>query len=208
MRQNKNTFVTVAFSIASLFVTTPAAIVRAQSQDSSAPSVAEAARRTREQKKSTAKPVRTVTNDDLPAAPPAGSSAGSAQRAPANTAEAGAPSTDGAGTAPTTPASDEQAAKQKKTESAAALERARKELAVAEKELDVMQRKAALDADSYYSKPDFANDKDGKANLDAEAQQINDKKQAVDGIKARVAELQALVDEEPPAEPDKNAPPR
>jgi multidrug resistance efflux pump len=86
------------------------------------------------------------------------------------------------------------------------LEHAKKELAQAEHELDVTQRKAALDSDAYYSKPDFANDKDGKANLDAEAQQISEKKQAVETLKARVAELQALVGEAPSLEPDKNPP--
>ena len=71
-----------------------------------------------------------------------------------------------------------------------------------------MQRKAVLDSDAYYSKPDFSSDKDGKANLDAQALQISDKKQAVERIKSRVAELQALVGEPSSAAPDTNPPPR
>jgi len=81
-------------------------------------------------------------------------------------------------------------------------------LAQAEHELDVIERKLALDSDAYYSKPDFASDKEGKESLDAEQQQINDKKQAVDRLKARVAELEALVGEPDSSEPDKNPPNR
>jgi hypothetical protein len=61
-----------------------------------------------------------------------------------------------------------------------------------------------LDSDSYYSKTDFASDKEGQANLDAEAQQISDKKQAVDELKARVAELQALVGDTTENAPDQS----
>jgi hypothetical protein len=92
---------------------------------------------------------------------------------------------------PAAPLNDEQA-RQKKAENAAALERTKKELSEAQSELDVMQRRAALDSDSYYSKPDFASDKEGKANLDAQAQQVSDKKQLVETLKTRVAELEAL----------------
>jgi hypothetical protein len=57
-----------------------------------------------------------------------------------------------------------------------------------------MQRKAKLDNESYYSKPDFSSDAAGKANLDAEAQEITTKQQDIEILKARIAELQAAVD--------------
>jgi hypothetical protein len=66
-----------------------------------------------------------------------------------------------------------------------------------------MERKAVLDSDSYYSKTDYASDKGGKANLDAAAQQIGDKKQAADELKARVAELQAMVGDSTENQSDK-----
>ncbi len=194
----------VTFLIACVFLTGLSGAALAQSQDDSAPSVAEAARRAREQKKTAAKPVRTLTNDDLPAAPVSGANPAEAQVNPAK-AEDNAAATSDANQAQTAPVNDEKTG-EKNAENAAALEHAKKELAQAEHELDVTQRKAALDSDAYYSKPDFANDKDGKANLDAEAQQISDKKQAVETLKARVAELQALVGEAPSLEPDKNPP--
>jgi len=194
----------VTFLIACVFLTGLSGAALAQSQDDSAPSVAEAARRAREQKKTAAKPVRTLTNDDLPAAPVSGANPAEAQVNPAK-AEDNAAATSDANQAQTAPVNDEKTG-EKNAENAAALEHAKKELAQAEHELDVTQRKAALDSDAYYSKPDFANDKDGKANLDAEAQQISEKKQAVETLKARVAELQALVGEAPSLEPDKNPP--
>jgi hypothetical protein len=206
MLKQRRSYPVFALSIAGLLLSGLSHVTLAQSQEGSGTSVAEAARRAREKKKNATKPVRTLTNDDLPEAP-AVSSQGNREANPASTDEPGATATRDAGRAPETPASGEQA-KQKKAENAAALERAKKELAQAEKELDVMQRKAALDSDTYYSKPDFASDKEGKANLDAEAQQISDKKQSVEMLKARVAELQALVGEPASAEPDKNPSPR
>jgi hypothetical protein len=194
----------VTFLIACGFLAGLSGAALAQSQDDSAPSVAEAARRARDQKKTAAKPVRTLTNDDLPAAPVSGANAVEAQVNSAK-AEDNAAATSDASQAQAAPVNDEKAREQN-AENAAALEHAKKELAQAEHELDVMQRKAALDSDAYYSKTDFANDKDGKANLDAEAQQISDKKQAMETLKARVAELQALVGEAPSLEPAKNPP--
>lgn len=207
MLQKKHSFRLAVLSIAGLFLSATVTVAWAQFQDSSAPSVAEAARRAREQRKNAAKPVRTLTNDDLPAARPAGSTSESPVATPENAPEKtneNAQATN-ASEEPAAPLNDEQA-RQKKAENAVALERTKKELSEAQSELDVMQRRAALDSDGYYSKPDFASDKEGKANLDAQAQQVSDKKQLVETLKTRVAELEALVGEPAPVEPDKNPP--
>jgi hypothetical protein len=183
----------IALAAAGLLLTGLAGAARAQSQDDSAKSVAEAARRARENKKAAAKPAKTLTEDDLPAAPAAGSTEPSAPASPAKTDENAA-----APTAPTVakPADAASAEKAKLVHAAnvAALERAKKSLAQFESELDVMQRKAKLDSESYYSKPDFSSDTAGKANLDAEAQEITTKQQDIEILKARIAELQAAVD--------------
>ena len=68
--------------------------------------------------------------------------------------------------------------------------RAKERVLEVQKELDLLQRGFALDSDSYYSKPGFQDDKDGKAKLDAEQQQISDKQQELDRVKAQLAELQ------------------
>jgi hypothetical protein len=175
----------------------------AQSQSDSAPSVAEAARRAREKKKENAKPVRTLTNDDLPAVPSGDAGTGTATPTPAAKEDAVAPAANDDGEKKSPAAGNDEKAKLRKEYNAAALERAKKQLAQLLGELDIMERKAVLDSDSYYSKTDYASDKEGKANLDAEAQQISDKKQAADELKARVAELQAMVDENTENESDK-----
>jgi len=205
MSIRENHFPLIALATAGLFLFAWSETARAQSPSDSEPSVAEAARRAREKKKENAKPVRTLTNDDLPAAPAVGVANGAVSPPPAmNGEDAVRPSAkDGGENKPSAPASDEQA-KLIAANNAAALERAKKQLATALSELDLMQRKLALDSDSYYSKTEYASDKEGKANLDAEAQAIDTKKQDIEDLKARVAELQALVGETTENAPDKS----
>jgi hypothetical protein len=195
----------LALATAGLFLFGWSETARGQSPTDSEPSVAEAARRAREKKKENAKPVRTLTNDDLPAAP-AGDLANGAVSRPAAMNGEGAvkpAANEASEKKPSAPVSDEQA-KLLKANNAAALERAKKQLATALSQLDIMQRKLALDSDSYYSKTDYASDKEGKANLDAEAQAIDTKKQDIEDLKARVAELQAMVGETGENAPDKS----
>ncbi|HVH50035.1 MAG TPA: hypothetical protein VM781_00090 [Candidatus Bathyarchaeia archaeon] len=202
MSIRENRFPLIALATAGLLLFVWSGAANAQSQSDSAPSVAEAARRAREQKKESGKPVRTLTNDDLPPAP-----AGDAARdTTANSDDAGAATpavNQGGEKKAAAPANDEQA-KRLKANNAAALERAKKQLAQFESELDIMQRKAALDSDSYYSKTDFASDTAGKASLDAEAQEIDAKKQDIEDLKARIVELQAMVGETTETQPDKD----
>lgn len=197
-----------AISLVALGLAGPTKTAEAQSQGDTSQSVAEAARRAREQKKSAAKPVKTLTNDDLPVATVAAANVAEASGQP-NEAKADAAAPPAAGTAneKLKAPEDGEKAKQKRAEDRAALERAKKELATALGELDVMQRRAALDSDSYYSQTGFASDKSGKANLDAAAQQIAGKKQAVEELQAKVAELQTAIGEPTAAESDKNTPP-
>jgi hypothetical protein len=201
----RNHFPLIALATAGLLLFGWSETARAQSASDSEPSVAEAARRAREKKKENAKPVRTLTNDDLPAAPAGDAASGAVSQPPAmNGEDAVKPAANESGEKkPSASVNDEQA-KLLKANNAAALERAKKQLAQFESELDIMQRKAALDSDSYYSKTDYASDKEGKANLDAEAQAIDTKKQDIEDLKARVAELQALVGETTENPPDKS----
>ena len=198
MSKQKNLCPVFEFAVACMLLTGLSSATWAQSQSDPAPSVAEAARRAREKKKENAKPVRTLTNDDLPAAPAGDAVTGTATPTPAAKGDA---NDDGEKKPPAAP--NDEIAKQRKAYNAAALERAKKQLAQLLSELDIMERKAVLDSDSYYSKTDYASDKEGKANLDAEAQQISDKKQSVDELKARVAELQDMVGDSTENESDK-----
>jgi hypothetical protein len=171
----------------------------AQSQ---APSVAEAARRAREQKKAAGKAVRTLTDDDLPKtarseAPAPGAPASEApdqqkpdQAKPEEEAKPAPPEA-----APAESAKQKEALK--KAELRAALKQAKADLGLAESELDILQRKAALDSDAFYSQTDYARDSAGKARLEADNRQVSDKKNDVDALKAKIASLQAATGEKP-----------
>lgn len=185
--------------------------VWASAQSQSSTSVADAARRSREQKKNAAKPARTLTNDDLPAdpnssVPPATAAAPTPDGATSDQAkpEAAAAATAKA-TAPTETVGQTEDSSKKRARIEAALKQAKAELSQAQNELDVLQRKSVLDSDAFYSKTDYARDTDGKARLDADAQQVNDKKSQVDDLKTKVAALQAELGEaaeaEKPAQP-------
>jgi len=155
--------------------------------------VAEAARRSRDARKNAAKPVKTLTNDNLPAAPATaaaaaeGTTSATAADTSAAPASAAAPKE-----APSDAATKAEQEKQAKAKIKAELERVKKDLAVAEHELDVLERKAVLDSDAFYSKANYAADTVGKAALDADAEQINEKKISVEELRARIAELQAM----------------
>jgi len=191
MLKRKNHYALIALTAAGLLLTGLAGAALAQ--DDSAKSVAEAARRAREKKKASVKPVKTLTDDDLPKGSAAGSADSSAPATPVKADESGTAQTPAAAAKPADAASVEKA-KLVYAANVAGLERAKKLLAQSEGELDVMQRKEKLDSDSYYSKPDFSNDPDGKAKLDAEAQDITTKQEDIEMLKARIAELQAAVD--------------
>ena len=177
----------------------------AQSQGQGDDSVADAARRAREQKKN-AKPVRTLTNDDLPAAPVAAAEAKPAAAPSEDTpgdkpdnAQAKAADKNKAAEAAKDEAKDKKAAR--KAELEATLARVKANLAESEGELNVLQRKEALDSDSYYSKTDYRDDTAGKATLDQDSQDITDKKTQLERIKSRIADLTAELAELSGGEP-------
>jgi hypothetical protein len=155
----------------------------AQSQDS----VAEAARRAREKKKTAAKPAKVVTDETLDVKKGDVQSAAAeqlrmpgtpetqAQPAPANAPSSAAPSEKKG-------AEDEKLAKE--------LAALKEQIKQAQSDLDLAQREQALQQDTYFSNPDYVHDTAGKAKLDAIKQLITDKQQELDRLKARLAELQ------------------
>jgi hypothetical protein len=186
----------------------------AQSQDSPAPSVADAARRAREQKKAAAKqPAPVITDDTLKPAAPAAQAASTpapAQspeaapappRAPAaQPASSGAPDGSAAPAPAGQPAADARDPEQKAKDSAqlAALEQL---VAEAQKGLELLQRELALQQDTYISNPDHSHDVAGKAKLEAMLLEITDKRQAVDALKTQLAALEASSGTTAPAAP-------
>jgi hypothetical protein len=184
--------------------------LRAQSQDSQqTDSVAEAARRAREQKKAAAsRPTPVITDDTLkPSAPaqPAGAASPSSGAGSPNAAQgspAAQPASDSANDSPAAPTPDAASAPgadDGKKANSAELARLKQELADAQKGLDLLQRDEALQEDNLYSKPDYAMDKAGKAKIAAMKQDIADKAQAVGELKARVADLEGQAGTAAPA---------
>jgi hypothetical protein len=162
-----------------------------RSQDSQ--SVAEAARRAREQKKEATKPAKVFTDDDVKPADPRGSAAAPA---PANAAAPSSPANAPAagGTTPAAGPKDEKSAKE-----IAAVKELLKQM---QSDLDLLQRDQTLKQDTYYSNPDYVHDADGKSILDALKQQIGDKQGEVDKLKAKLTELGGTLDA-PAATPPK-----
>lgn len=164
----------------------------AQSQDSQ--SVADAARRSREQRKNANKTSKVITDDDLPAKGPGGVNVGSL---PKSDAEPPNPAAVSAAEAADKAAADKETSG--KAGEDPEITRLKEEIARAEKDLDLRQRESALDKDAYYGKPDYKNDTAGKAKLDDEQNQINDKQQEVDKLKTRLAALEELKGHKKPA---------
>jgi hypothetical protein len=162
----------------------------AQSQDSQ--SVAEAARRAREQKKKSEKPAKVITDETLDV------KKGDVQSATAEQLRMpGAPETHGQPAAANTPSSANQA------ENAKEIAALKEHIKQAQSDLDLLQRQLSLEQDNYFSKPDYIRDTAGKAKVDGIKQQVGDAQQALDRLKARLAELQPT-QPAPPAAPPKS----
>ncbi len=170
-------FVFAAF-LAAAFV--PVAF--SQSQDSQ--SVAEAARRAREKKKDSAKPTKVITDETLDVKKGDVQSAVAEEDKMPGAPDAKAQPAAGA----VAPNASTQAAKDEKLKKEVAA--VKEQLKEALSDLDLLQRENKLDQDEYYSKPNYAGDTAGKQKLDDEQQKISDKRQEIDRLKAKLADLQ------------------
>lgn len=157
----------------------------AQSQDSQ--SVAEAARKAREKKKDAAKPAKVITEETL-----------EVKKGDVQSAVAEEDKIPGAPDSKVQPGnSSASAAAASSTAQAAKDEKLKKELTAAKEQLkqalmdlDLLQRENRLDQDAYFSKPNYGSDTAGKQKLDDEQQQISNKRDEVERLKAKVADLQ------------------
>lgn len=157
----------------------------AQSQDTQ--SVAEAARRAREQKKAPAKPAKVITDDDVK---PAAQSSPATPPSPNTTAASGTPASSTANTVSAPAASSSPAPDTKDQKDSKEVTDLKALIKQALGDLDLVQREQSLEQDNYYSNTDYAHDKAGKAKLDELKQQVGDKQQAIERLKARLMELQ------------------
>ncbi|HXN72744.1 MAG TPA: hypothetical protein VN861_09360 [Candidatus Acidoferrales bacterium] len=189
-------------------------------QQAQADPVAEAARRAREQKKDAAKPAHVWNNDDIPktngvsvvgetAAAGADASAGDAGNSgnsTAGTANGTAPAVAANGQAPAG-AADKGPAPEKTGAIAAELAAAKEHLQSLQTDLDIAQRKYALDQQTYLSNPQHENDAAGGAALKDEEDQIAVKQQEIADAGKKIEEIQARLAASappPPAAPATN----
>lgn len=160
-------------------------------------SVAEAARHAREKKKGSAQPAKVITDDTLDV------KKGDVQSAVADEPQiAGAPgaaanqpenrtANPGTGDAQTPAAKDEKLKKE--------IARVKEQLKDALGDLDLLERENRLDQDTYYSQPNSASDTAGKQKLDDEQHKIGDKRQEIDRLKGKLADLQQSLGESSPS---------
>ena len=171
-------------------------VAPAQAQSDPQPSVAEAARKARAQKKPE-KPAPVVDNDNLkpPTEKPEVTSATAVEArlpgAPASSPEAVTPD------AKATAALDDA---KKKEEEQKALEELKQQIREMEKEVDLAQRALSLANEDFYSKPDFSNNTDGKAKLDAMVNELTQKKDELTKLLAKLPAGESA-DEPKPAPP-------
>jgi hypothetical protein len=181
------------------------AVVFAQSQDSQ--SVAEASRRARAQKKNAEKPPKVITDDTLVVKKGDVQSATAEQPkipgSPETPAQPAAGAATAQGGASANPQGSKNVSEEEKSRGLLKQRVALKEkIKDAQSDLDLLQREYQLDQDSYFSNPEHANDTSGKEKLDAMKQQIANKQQELERMKAELAALP------PSQESPANTPPK
>jgi predicted RNase H-like nuclease (RuvC/YqgF family) len=174
--------------------------VLAQSQDSQTQSVADAARRAREQKKAADKqPSPVITNDTLKPAAPAVQAADAPAPAPSAQPAADSPNAPATDAAPAPGSTAENP--DKKAKDSAEVAAQKRQLAEAQKEVNLLQRELSLEQDNLYSKTNYASDTAGKAKVDDLKLQLGDKQQTLEALKARLAALLGSAGDTAPEKP-------
>jgi flagellar motility protein MotE (MotC chaperone) len=172
----------------------PAALPNGQSPDqqssnTQSQSIADAARRTREKAKNATKPSKIISDDDLDKENIKPGAQGLNVESPAEL-ETQPPSPDAVTDAAATPSTPRDPATEPAASDDPEIGRLKDKIADAEKDADLARRELTLDQDTFYSNPDYEHDVAGKAKLAVLQQQINEKQQEVDRLKARLAKLE------------------
>ena len=160
--------------------------VRAQDE----PSVADAARRARQQKQASAKPSSVVTNDTLrPAPTPAPAPSALPADAPATSTQ----DSTQAAESPERKAETDDEAEQKKRDVA----KLKEEIAQTQQQLKFLKSDLALKQDTFYSNPDHQHDADGKTKLDSVKSDIKQAEDELAALQAKLAGLGPAAEAEP-----------
>ncbi len=179
-------------TIAVLIATSSCVVIDLAAQTPQEPSIADAARQNRQQKKTSAKSGPVITNDTLspsptPSTPAATTSTAAPQAAPAinNSAQASTPAESAASQAPKQSELSKEDAEKLKAEIATI----KQELKDKQNEVDLLQRLLNLDREALLSKPDPSRDVEGKAKIDAEQDDLDQKAAEFEKLKAKLQSL-------------------
>jgi len=178
----------------------PPSPASARTQDSKTAqeqSVADAAQRSREQKKNAAKRAKIISNEDLDLEyykpGQEGYNFGSPSRSSTASPSTVAVVADGADQSAASTNKDSQPNSKESEEAAAQDEEIKKlkeRIAKAEDQLKWQQRDFALSQDTIYSNPNYTDLQTGKAKLESQQQAINEMQADIDVLKARLTALQ------------------
>jgi uncharacterized coiled-coil protein SlyX len=162
---------------------------RANQEQQHEVSVAELARRLREQKKSAPEAKRVWTNDNLPqlAGAPVNVVGRTAQPGQATPRETEAPGSEAAASQGAKSTDKEKEKDRVKAEAELAQEK--QHLETAKHELDLLQRDFDLHRQQFYSDPGYTSNTEGKEALDRLANQVEAKRQEVQQIEQKIAAL-------------------
>ena len=161
------------------------------------PSVADAARRTRQQKQASAKPSSVITNDTLAPAPAtAASSSAASADAPTATTQTGTEVPDSR--EKKSAAETDNDAEPKKQEVA----KLKEEIAQKQEQLRFLKSDLALKQDTFYSNPNYPHDADGKSRLDSMKSDIQQTQEELARLQTKLADL-GPQEEPKPAPPSK-----
>ncbi len=152
-------------------------------QTTQEPSIAEAARSNREQKKTSVQSGKVITNDSI--SPATSTSTPSGPSAPSTQAEAPARDSAPAQTASRQPELSPAEAQKLKAEIASLKQQLKEE----QSDVELMKRLVDLDKEAYYSETDFARDAQGKAKLDSEQDELKQKEEAFAKLKAKLESI-------------------
>ena len=193
--------------LAALVLAGGAVAAQSTPQDSSAQSIADAAKRAREQKKNAGPSTKVITDDDLDSKNLKPGDEG--LTVPTPQIETQPPSTEAVAAAE---AADKKAESSPaddplKSTDDAKIARMKKALATAEEEFELAQRESALAEDTFYSNPDYQRDTAGQARLAELGQAIRDRQDKVARLKAELAAIEEAASHKK-ASPPAEAPPQ
>jgi len=156
-------------------------------------SVAEAAKRARQQKQESAKPAKVITNDEIPGAPASAAAPTAAPAAPGSPAEGAAAQTGPPGEEKKVAADTADDEARKKAE----IEALEKQIHQMEHDINIQRGEVKLDEETYYSNPNRPRNSEEKDKIDREKQDLGRMEADLAAALAKLSELGVPIEAKP-----------